>query len=126
MGGFAVVIDWDRPVDPHATDPMMALVPHRATGGTRTHVTPHAVLAEGRTTHQVDGGPWEVATLGPLAIVGDIRLFDTGRLRAAAGGSAATDGLDDRHLLLAAYRRRGIGFLDAVDGDFAFVIWDDD
>jgi asparagine synthetase B (glutamine-hydrolysing) len=125
MGGFAVVVDWDRPVQPGEAERMMDLIPHRATAGIRTHVTDHAVLAEGRTTHQVDDRPWSIATLGPLAIVGDIRLYDTGRLRAAAGGDTATRGLDDRQILLAAYRRKGIDFLDAVDGDFSFVIWDD-
>ncbi len=33
--------------------------------------------------------------------------------------------MGDRRLLLEAYRRTGIDFLDDVDGDFAFVIWDD-
>jgi asparagine synthase (glutamine-hydrolysing) len=104
---------------------MMALVPHRTTGGVRVRATPHAVLAEGRTTNQVDGR-WEVATLGPLTIVGDIRLYDTAPLRALAGGDAATAGLDDRHLILTAFLRRGMAALDAIDGDCAFVVWDDE
>ena len=125
MGGFAVVVDWERPVDPREVEPMMGLVPHRTTGGVRVHATPHAVLAEGRTTNQIEG-PWEIATLGSLSIVGDIRLYDTSRLRALAGGEAATAGLDDRHLLLAAFHRRGMAALDAIDGDYAFAVWDDE
>jgi asparagine synthase (glutamine-hydrolysing) len=125
MGGFAVVIDWEHPVDARAVNPMMALVPHRTTGGVRVHAAPHAVLAEGRTATRVED-PWEIATLGPLSIVGDIRLFDTARLRALAGGGTATAGLDDRRLLLAAFRRRGMAALDAIDGDYAFVMWDDE
>jgi asparagine synthase (glutamine-hydrolysing) len=126
MGGFAVIVDWDRPVELRELEPMMALVPHRMTGALHLHATSHAVLAEGRTTSQTQGDPEQLATLGPLKIVGDLRLYDTSRLRALAGGDTATTGLDDRHLILAAFRRRGMHALDALDGDFAFVIWDDE
>ena len=125
MSGFAAIIDWREPIYRHQVDAMMSLVPYRSTAGRWIHATPHAVLAEGRTSH--DGSTQEgIATLGPLSIVGDIRLFRTDGLRTAAGGINAASGLDDRQLILSAFRRRGLDMLDALDGDFAFVIWDDD
>ena len=70
MGGFAVVADWERPVEGGITDRMMALVPHRASAGIRTHRTPTAALAEGRTVEVAPKESWEVVTRGPFAIVG--------------------------------------------------------
>ena len=105
---------------------MMALVPHRATGGVRVHATPHAALAEGRYRHKAPEWDWDVESSGPLSIVGHLDLFARSALRDAAGGGAATAGMADRQLILAAYRRSGLTFLNAVDGDYAFVIWDDE
>ncbi len=125
MGGFAVTIDWDRPVHPREVEAMMHPIPHRA--NRRNAGTRHAPRRPRRGTHNGadQGEPWTIATMGPLSIVGDIRLFDTDRLRSAAGGRHVTEGFDHRQLLLAAYRRHGPDMLDTVDGDFAFVIWDE-
>ena len=123
MGGLAVVVNWDRSVAPHELDPMLGLTPHRATGGTRRAAFEHAAMAETFFTQDAPDHP-AVTTVGHLSIVGDLRLWDRDGLKARAGGGSVTAGLDDRRLLLAAYQRTGIGFLDDVDGDFAFVIWD--
>lgn len=123
MGGLAVVVDWVRPVAARELDPMLALTPHRATGGTRRTSFEHAAMAETFFTQDAPDHP-AVTSLGHLSIVGDLRLWNRDGLRARAGGNSVTTGLDDRRLLLSSYQRTGIDFLDDVDGDFAFVIWD--
>ncbi|GMQ94767.1 MAG: lasso peptide isopeptide bond-forming cyclase [Acidimicrobiia bacterium] len=125
MGGFAVIIDWDKPVEANSIDPMLELIPHRATGGARVHRSEHAVLAETRTTGETAGDGWEIARLGPLTLVGAIRLIRRNDLRNIAGRRSATAHLSDRELILTAYERKGLAFLDAIDGDYAFVIWND-
>ncbi len=103
---------------------MLELIPHRSTGGTAIATFGDAVLGEARS--DAIGEPPVVATLGRFSIVGDVRLWNRGELRARAGGDEATVGLDDRHLILTAYARTGIRFLEDLDGDFAFIIWDDE
>ncbi len=122
MGGFAVDIDWDNPSPHGRLDAMLALIPHRSTGGTSHSLLPHAALGEARTD-EATRQP-SIVTDGRFSIVGDLRLWSKDGLRARAGGNRTTVGMDDRRLLIAAYSRTGIGFLDDVDGDFAFVIWD--
>ena len=124
MGGLTVVVDWDRSIDPHELDPMLAVTPHRATGGTRRMALEHAAMAETFFTQDAPDNP-AATTVGHLSIAGDLRLWNRDGLRARAGGNSVTTGMDDRRLLLTAYQRTGIEFLDDVDGDFAFVIWDD-
>ena len=124
MGGFAAIVDWERPIEPAAIERMLTPIPHRATGGTAHTAFRHAALGEART-EQGDGSP-SVTTRGRFSIVGDLRLWNRQSLESRAGGRGSASGLDDRELLLAAYARTGIGFLDDVDGDFAFVIWDNE
>lgn len=125
MGGLAALIDWDRRMNMASVDPMLALIPHRGTAGASRASFDHAALAETHT--QPRGAPDPVVTIvDRLAIVGDIRLWSRDGLVGRAGGNTATKGMTDRRLLLEAYRRTGIDFLDDVDGDFAFVIWDDE
>ncbi len=124
MGGVAVAIDWDQLVAATAVDPMLGLIPHRSTAGIARLAHDHAVMAE---THArpLDEAPPRVATIGHLSMVGDLRLWNRDTLRSLAGGSRTTAGMTDRQLILAAFLRAGLESLDAVDGDFAFVIWDD-
>ncbi len=124
MGGLAVSIDWERPAVADAVDPMLDLIPHRSTAGTARLTFEHAVLAETRTGRLTETTPI-VTSVEHLSIVGDLRLWNRDRLRALAGGSRATSGMSDRRLILAAYLRTGVESLDSIDGDFAFVIWDD-
>ena len=124
MGGLGVVVDWNRSVTPIDLEPMISLIPHRARGRIERTDFDHAVIAETRLRSIPD--PPNVTTVGDLAIVGDIRLWNRDGLRGRAGGHTATSAMTDRRLLLEAYRRTGIGFLDDVDGDFAFIIWDDE
>jgi len=98
---------------------------HRATAGLRTVHKGAALLGEGRFARDADTD-WTIESLGPLSIVGDIRLWNRHRLEALVGGVPTTRHLSDRGLLLAAYRRRGTDMMGAVDGDFAFVIWDEE
>ena len=121
MGGLAAIFAWESSVDAGEIDPMLALVPHRATGGITTRRFDHAVLAETRSARDPASSP-AVTTVEHLSIAADLRLWDRDGLRSRAGGAKATIGMDDRRLLLSAYLRTGIDFLDDVDGDFAFVI----
>ena len=117
MGGFAVAIDWKRNNVAAQIGPMLALIPHRATHGTATEAFEHATLGEARTDPH--DGPTTVTSVGRFSIVGDLRLWDRHGLCSRAGGSSVTEGMSDRELILAAYARTGIGFLDDLDGDFA-------
>ena len=94
---------------------------NRGPAGTERATRTKALLAEARVRRDGPAG-WQIATDGPLTLVGDLRLWNTNRLTDLAG----TDADDHRQLLLAAYRHHGADMMDAVDGDFAFVIWDDD
>lgn len=124
MSGFAAAIDWRDPVNADVVESMLGLVPHRANNGSDRLAFTHAALGEARS--EGSPNPSSVSHVGRFSIVGDLRLWARQGLRARAGGSAAAEGLDDRQLILAAYARTGIGFLDDLDGDFAFVIWDDE
>jgi len=123
MGGIAVVIDWERSTVFQDLSPMLALIPHRSAGGVGQGHFEHAALGEARRATDPSREP-TITTIGYLSIVGALRLWDRAELRSRAGGDRATRDMDDRRLLLEAYRRSGIGFLEAVNGDFAFVIWD--
>ena len=121
MGGFAVAVDWEAPVDRAAFEPMVAEMAHRGPAGIRTSTPTGALLAEARLPR--DGtGEWNIATVGSMSLVGDVRLWNTGPLRGLAG----VDDPDLRLVLLHAYRAAGADMMDAVDGDFAFAIWDAD
>ena len=124
MGGVAVVIDWDREMAPTSTAEMLDLIPHRSQGGVATAALGHASLAETHARSTGDGTP-AITSIRHVAIVGDLRLWNRDQLRSMAGGNTATQGMTDRRLILEAYLRSGIDCLDAIDGDFAFVIWDD-
>ena len=123
MGGFAVAIDWDRPIAAGQVESMLALIPHRATLGTATVEFGSAALGETRTNDEEPSAT--PTTNGRFTIVGDLRIWSLDALRVRAGGSASTRGMGDRELILRAYARSGLDFLNALDGDFAFVIWDE-
>ncbi len=91
--------------DPHHSECRSRRRPHVHTGRRRTEIT----------------------SLGPLSIVGDIRLHDHGRssVPSPAGMQRLPDSTTGT-LILTAFRRRGMAFLDAIDGDYAFVVWDDE
>ncbi|MCL1693358.1 MAG: asparagine synthase-related protein, partial [Actinomycetia bacterium] len=124
MAGFAAVIDWARPVETAETIAMMDAVPHRCRGGITSGGSEHAAFSETRNNQdRVERS--SIMELGHLSIVGDLRLWDRDSLRSRAGGLSATAGMDDRRLILNAYARSGTRFLEGLDGDYAFVIWDD-
>ena len=124
VGGIAVIVDWGRPVAGERLNPMLDLIPHRATGRVDQASFEHAALAGTSARANAEDAPL-AATVGHLAIVGDLRLWNRGGLRSRAGGPTTTAGMTDLRLILEAYRRTGVEALDDVDGDFAFVIWDD-
>jgi asparagine synthase (glutamine-hydrolysing) len=122
MGGFAVSVRWSAPIDRSGFDRMCDLMKHRSHAGMRQLHLANVSLAEGRLAR--DGaGAWDIASDGDLAVVGDIRLWGRGSLATAAGIADASR-VDDRALLLHAYRTLGASMMEHVDGDFAFVIWD--
>jgi asparagine synthase (glutamine-hydrolysing) len=125
MGGIAMAVNWRQHASALQLDPMLDLISHRAAGGFTRGLTDHAVFGEARDARDPAVGE-RVTTVGTLSIVADLRLWNRDGLRGRVGGLAVSNGMNDRQLLLEAYRRTGISFLDSVDGDFAFVIWDDE
>lgn len=61
---------------------------------------------------------------GDLTAVGEVTLFDTGRLRTALGSDAPPPGCSDGDLLLHSYARHGISGIAAAEGMFALAIAD--
>lgn len=74
------------------------------------------------TTCERMGGPFS-SQGNALAIVGDIRLDNREALVAILGNCAGN--VTDSELALMAYRKWGEDAPGHLDGDFAFVIWDD-
>lgn len=73
------------------------------------------------TSGERKGGPFSLHGKS-LSIVGDIRLDNREALIPILGNCAG--GITDSELVLKAYRRWGESMLAHLDGDFAFVIWD--
>ena len=121
MGGLAVAVDWSERPDPSAFAPMVEAMGHRGRAGIRTAEAGAALLAEARLPRDGTEG-WRIATAGPLTLVGDLRLWHLDALRSLAG----IDDADPRMLALHAWAAHGAAMMDAVDGDFAFAIWDAD
>ncbi len=124
MGGLAVVVDWQRPVAPQEVDAMLMPVPHRTSSGVEHASFEHCVLAGSAIRSNRTSGQ-QRPTSPHLAIVGDLRLWNRDGLRSRAGGQSLTSGMSDSQLILEAYRRAGVDCFNVIDGDFAFVIWDD-
>ena len=122
IGGFAVTVDWAGPVDPQRHDRMVDVDSNRDLGHVASYTDDGVVLSE-FGGNPAAGSVASIAVDGGHAIVGDIVLWNTAALQDLAGGTAAAL-LDDRGLLLAAYRRVGLAFLDDLYGEYAFVIWD--
>ena len=124
MGGFVATIDWKGPVDRTAFDAMCTAMEHRAPTGMRTRHLAGASLAEARVASTRAAGS-EAESLGSLTIVGDVRLIRT-RALAELAGLPSAGAHEHRMLLLHAFTAAGPAMMDAVDGDFAFVIWDEE
>ena len=119
MGGFAVTVDWAAEPPPGPFEAMVDAMAHRGPAGVNTTGDGTALVAEARLTR--DGRPgWDMATLGQLTLVGDLRLWYPDALRHATG----QDTEDPRMLLLHGFAAIGPGVMPMVDGDFAFAIWD--
>lgn len=79
-------------------------------------------LGWANTSSERKGGPFSSPGKA-LSIVGDIRLDNREVLIPILGNCAG--GITDSELVLKAYRRWGESMPSHLDGDFAFVIWDD-
>lgn len=72
------------------------------------------------------GGPTLVAERGSVIVAADAALYYRAELRRAiAERGAETSSDDPAELIAAAYDALGDGFVAALEGDFAFVLWDD-
>jgi asparagine synthase (glutamine-hydrolysing) len=121
MGGLAVSVEWAAGPAPELFDAMVSSMGHRGPAGIRTTGDGTALIAEARLPRDGHDG-WHIATLGPLTLVGDLRLWTTDDLAHASG----TDTDDPRMLVLHGYAAMGAAVMVLVDGDFAFAIWDAD
>lgn len=79
-------------------------------------------LGWANTSNERKGGPFSLPGKA-LSIVGDIRLDNRETLIPILGNCAG--GITDSELVLKAYRRWGESVSGHLDGDFAFVIWDE-
>jgi len=121
MSGLAGAVSLLRRPDVDAVGRMLDALQGRRWGPRRIWGDGHAVLGFRYSTVP------EGATLQPvvdvdagLAVVVDGRLANRGALRQDL--ALPTD--DDAHLVLAAYRRWGEGFVDHLDGEFALMLVD--
>lgn len=122
MSGIAAAVTFDR--DPSITTSVRVMVDaaaHRAPDGTTVWHDADASLALLR--HDVhEGSPSAPASDGRLAIVFDGRIDNrnglSARLSICAGGA-----FDDAALALQSFAALGDRAIEAIDGDFAFVLW---
>jgi len=127
MSGLAVSVDFDRPnPGAEAVQRMLAAMPHRSPDGTSVAVAQHAVLGlalrattarervEAQPLHDPDSGLWLVA---------DARIDNRDEVARALGLPAAP--ASDARLLLVGLARLGSGLASRLEGDFAFVAWDE-
>ena len=121
IGGFAVTVDWAGPVDRQRHDRMVDVDRPRL-GYVASYTDDGVVLSE-FGGNPAAGSVASIAVDGGHAIVGDIVLWNTTALQDLAGGTAAAL-LDDRGLLLPAYGRVGLAFLDDLYRGYGSLIWD--
>jgi asparagine synthase (glutamine-hydrolysing) len=127
MSGFAGIFYLDgRCAEPAVVQAMLRPLERRGPHGTRVwsqgqiglghaqlHATPESLTEQQPFIH--DSDRW--------VIVADVRLDDRSALIAELGNVPVAS---DSQLILAAYLRWGVGCVEHLLGDFAFVIWDRD
>ena len=129
MSGLAGLIHWDgRPPDPSSMDLMMNVIQHRGPDGSTWEAKEGVGLGFARLALQKSELSYHQPVWLPddsCGIVADARLFNRDDLLKRLGEVAWFQGEPgDGAILLALYERWGVDFLDQVDGDFAFAIWD--
>jgi asparagine synthase (glutamine-hydrolysing) len=107
---------------------MQARMRSRGLDRTAVSIGPDAVLAVGRYVWELGGdfsGPVLTAQDADLRIAADATLYyreDLLRALRLAGVSPLS--MAPSHLILAAYRAWGVKCTDRLEGDYAFVLWD--
>ena len=129
MAGIAGIVNWDgAPVDRETLLCMLAAARHRGPDGTEAEIRGDVgfghlrfLLRKGEAA-----SPQPVwSPDGTLAVAGDIRLYDRRELSRALGAPTVNGPQpNDAELVLAAFERWGPDAVQALNGDFAFAIWD--
>jgi asparagine synthase (glutamine-hydrolysing) len=127
MSGLAVAIDFDRPDPGHeSVTRMLAAMPHRSPDGASLATAQHAVLgmalrattarerAAAQPLNDPAAGTWLVA---------DARIDNREEVARTLG--LASPPASDAELLLLGVTRFGPRIASRLEGDFAFVAWDE-
>lgn len=119
----------DRPVASAHIDSMLAAVQRRAPDGTTCFA--RGPVAAGRaylrTGRSAPEGPHPVTLDGTVWIVADARIDGRAALvrELAAAGRGVDQDATHGELILHAYAAFGDRFLEHLEGDFAFLLWDE-
>ena len=127
MSGLAVAVDFDKP-DPgrESVTRMLEAMPHRSPDGTSVTAVPHAVMgmairattAHERTATQPLNDP-----AAGLWLVADARIDNREEVARSLG--LASPPASDAELLLLGVARFQSRLASRLEGDFAFVAWDE-
>ncbi|HEY3883745.1 MAG TPA: asparagine synthetase B family protein [Vicinamibacterales bacterium] len=124
MSGVAAVVSFDRdPGSASLAESMAAASAHRAPDGTAIWHDEFAALALLRQA-LFDGAPARPVTDGRRALVFDGRLDNREDLLGRLALDSAGGDLDDGALALRVLASFGDPGVEALEGDFAFVLWD--
>lgn len=127
IAGFAG-LDQRAPLDARLIAPMLQALAHRGPDGEGVFATPRAVLGHRRLA-VVDlaagGQPMQGLHSGTVVVLnGEIyNHVDLARELAAKGHRLRTR--SDSEVLAQAYDAWGLGFVERLDGMFAFALWDE-
>ena len=127
MSGLAAAVDWDRPdAGEERVRRMVAAMPHRGPDGTRVASAPHCALglALRATTARERAAPQPLRDPeAGLWLVADARIDNREEVARALGLPAPPP--SDAELLLRGLASRWATLPSQLEGDFAFVAWDE-
>jgi asparagine synthase (glutamine-hydrolysing) len=127
LGIFGPAVD--RRIDAALRRRMLGRMRHRGADRTQLHGEPRAVLAVQRAAWELApgfSGDVLLAREGPVTVAADASLYYRDDLRTALRALDVRPAADTpAHLILAAYQAWGADCALHLEGDFAFVLYDD-
>ena len=129
MCGLVAIVSGERPVEPGAVEAALQALRHRGPDGSGTWVGPDGRVALGHSRLAIidrAGGAQPIASEDGalvLALNGELYDFERTRQELEARGHRFRTG-SDSEIALHLYEERGSACLDALRGEFAFVLWD--
>lgn len=130
MSGIVGVLYLDgKPVIPDIIEGMLARIAHRGPDGRGIWCNGSVGLGQcmlWTTTESVHERQPILTSQADMVLVADARLDNRGALiKSLAQASIFSNQVSDGQLILEAYREWGYDCLSKIEGDYTFVIWDD-